>query len=155
VQVLTASIRTQEERVSIGEIGVHGSKDILKASRRSHDLMIASIDLGTADFEGKRLKRTGTLAVLFAAEWCPFCRRFTSIFDSVLSSKGISRGLVDLSDLENPLWEEFDIDVVPSVMVFREGELVYRIEGILGRGLPDNVMDEVMLNLPEGSKATS
>ncbi len=63
--------------------------------------------------------------------------------------------LADLSDLENPLWEEFGIDVVPSVMVFKEGELVYRKDGVLGRGLPDNAMDEVLLKLPAGNKSVS
>ena len=117
--------------------------------------MNASTKVGVSDFEGKRLKRSGTLAVLFAAEWCPFCRRFSSIFDSVLSEKGVARALADLSDLENTLWEEFGIEVVPTVMIFKEGELVYRKDGTLGRGLPDNAMDEVVLKLPAGRKGAS
>ena len=126
---------------------------MLKAHCKFHGLMNPSTELGPSDFDSKRLKRSGTLAVLFAAEWCPFCRRFSSIFDSVLSEKGMARGLADLSDLENPLWEEFGIDVVPTVMVFKEGELVYRKDGILGRGLPDNAMDELVPKLPAGSEA--
>lgn len=115
----------------------------------------AIVKLGPSDFSGKRLKKSGTLVVLFAAEWCPFCSRFSPIFDSVLAENGMPGALADLSDLENPLWETFDVDVVPTVMVFKEGEVVYRKDGILGRGLPDNVMDEVVLQLPTGRKATS
>ncbi len=128
---------------------------MLKGQYKFHGFMNVRTALGPSDFERKRLKRSGTLTVLFAAEWCPFCRRFSSIFDSVLSEKGMARGMADLSDLENPLWEEFDIDVVPTVMIFKEGELVYRKDGTLGRGLPDNAMDEVVLKLSASSKAAS
>lgn len=106
--------------------------------------MQANMKLEPSDFNGKRLKRTGTLAVLFAAEWCPFCRRFSSIFESALAAKCVPRAIADLGDLENPLWETFDIDVIPTVMVFKEGELVYRKDGILGQGLADGVMSEVI-----------
>jgi thioredoxin 1 len=128
---------------------------MLKAQYKFDGLMNASTQLGPSDFESKRLKKSGTLVVLFAAEWCPFCRRFSSIFDSVLAEKGLAGGLADLSDLENPLWEEFGIDVVPTVMVFKEGELIYRKDGVLGRGLPDNAMNEVLLKLRAGNKAVS
>jgi len=116
--------------------------------------MLTDAKLGPSDFNGKHLKRSGTLAVLFAAEWCPFCQRFGPIFESALAEKGAPRALADLSDLENPLWEVFDIHVVPTVVVFKEGEPVYRKNGILGQGLPSNAMDEVVKLLPKGRKVT-
>ena len=128
---------------------------MLKAQSKFDSLMNSNMQLAPSDFESKRLKKNGTLPVLFAAEWCPFCRRFIPIFNSVLAEKGISGGSADLSDLENPLWEEFGIEVVPTVMIFKEGELVYRKDGVLGRGLPDNAMDEVVLNLRAGKTAVS
>jgi len=106
--------------------------------------MEANAKLGPSDFLGKHLKKNGTLAVLFAAEWCPFCRRFSPIFNSALIEKGLPGAQADLSDLENPLWEAFDIEVVPTVMVFKNGELIYRKDGVLGRGLPDTAMNEVV-----------
>jgi thioredoxin-like negative regulator of GroEL len=106
--------------------------------------MESNLKLGSADFDGKRLKKTGTLAVLFAAEWCPFCRRFSPIFESALRAKNVSGALADLSEFENPLWETFDIQVVPTVMVFKDGELVYRKDAVLGQGLPNDAMDEVV-----------
>jgi thioredoxin-like negative regulator of GroEL len=118
---------------------------MLKAqSRFPGELMEGIMKLGSSDFDGKRLKKAGILAVLFAADWCPFCRRFSPIFDSVLAQKSMPGALADLSDLENPLWETFDIDVVPTVMVFSEGEVVYRKDGVLGQGLSEDVMGEVI-----------
>ena len=49
-----------------------------------------------------------------------------------------------MSDLENPLWEIFDISVVPTVVVFKDGEPVVRKDGVLGRGLPADAMTEVI-----------
>ena len=106
--------------------------------------MNADVKLGPADFNGNHLKKVGALAVLFAAEWCPFCRRFSPIFESTLAKEGMPTALVDLSDLGNPLWETFDIQVVPTVMVFKDGELIHRMDGVLGQGLPDNAMTEVL-----------
>ena len=112
--------------------------------------MPPNMKLAPSDFTGKRLNKTGTLAVLFAAEWCPFCRRFSPIFDSALAKNGMTGALADLSDEENLLWETFDIQVVPTVMIFKDGELVYRKDGALGQGLPDSVMDDVVSRLPLG-----
>jgi thioredoxin 1 len=120
-----------------------------------HPFMKAGTKLGPSDFNGKCLKKSGTVAVLFAAEWCPFCRRFSPIFESALAGKGMLTALADLSDLGNPLWETFDIQVVPTVVVFKDGELIHRMDGVLGQGLPDNAMSEVLPYLMAGRKAAS
>jgi thioredoxin 1 len=109
--------------------------------------MASNVKLTPSDFDGQRLKKQGTLAVLFAAEWCPFCRRFSPAFDSALAKSGVTGALADLSDEENPLWEAFGVQVVPTVMVFRDGKMVYRKDGTLGRGLPESAMDEVITQL--------
>lgn len=117
--------------------------------------MEANTKLDPSDFNGKRLKKSGTVAVLFAAEWCPFCRRFSPIYESALAVKGMPTVLADLSDLGNPLWEAFDIQVVPTVMVFKDGELIHRMDGVLGQGLPDNAMSQVLPYLMAGQKVAS
>jgi thioredoxin 1 len=130
--------------------------DTLKAQSDLPNTLVDGImQLAPSDFSGQHLKKGGTLTVLFAAEWCPFCRRFRPVFDSVLAKKGVQGALADLSDLENPLWEAFSIEVVPTVMVFKEGVVVYRKDGILGQGLPENAMDEVVPLLPTGREAAS
>jgi thioredoxin-like negative regulator of GroEL len=117
--------------------------------------MDAEIKLGPSDFDGRRLKKPGTWVVLFAAEWCPFCRKFSPVFNSSLAQKKMPTVLADLSDYENPLWETFDVQVVPTVMVFSEGGLAYRMDGGLGEGLPDNAMKEVFNHVPAVRKATN
>ena len=100
--------------------------------------------LAVSDFEGTQLKKSGVNPVLFAASWCPFCAMFRPSFESALRKRGIEYDIVDLSDLENPLWESFEIDVVPTVILFNDGVPVMRRDGLSGRGLSKDVIQEVI-----------
>ncbi|HKM75813.1 MAG TPA: thioredoxin family protein [Candidatus Bathyarchaeia archaeon] len=104
-------------------------------------------DLSVADFEGTELKTNQPLAVVFTANWCPFCSMFTPIFKSTLSKNQLPYGSVDLTSYDNPLWETFDIEVVPTVVVFKNGKAAYRADGVYGRGLPKSVVDDVVREL--------
>jgi thioredoxin 1 len=92
---------------------------------------------GAESFEGNRLSRMGVWAVEFTADWCPFCREFAPRFAS-LSLSGAHALIADLTDLASPLWESFRIEVVPTVLVFRDGEEIARADGIPGEGLYDS-----------------
>src|SRR5271156_5873137 len=92
--------------------------------------------VGPEAFDGDRLDRGGHWAVAFFAEWCPYCHEFVPRFESL----GTLRGdllVADVTDLESPLWDRFRIDIVPTVMVFRDGAVVARADGVSMRGLGD------------------
>ncbi|MGA8710308.1 MAG: thioredoxin family protein [Thermoplasmata archaeon] len=98
--------------------------------------------LGADAFENDQLLRPGTWIVAFLADWCPFCQRFRPSF-SVLEGQesfGVAEG--DVTSEESPLWDSFRIEVVPTVVVFREGRPVFRADGILGVGLPREGLEE-------------
>lgn len=116
----------------------------MKTASRTRRYRVEITSLLPSDFDGTQLKKTGTIAVLFTADWCPFCRRFNSIFESALDYKHLTKAIVDLTNLENSLWETFDIGVVPTVVVFKDGNPVLRKDGVLGRGLPADVMIEII-----------
>jgi len=78
------------------------------------------------------LRNKGTLAVLFVASWCPFCNLFYPVFQAVAEKTGIARARVDISDDDNPVWEVFSVEVVPTVIIFKEGKAVFRRDGVLG-----------------------
>ena len=73
--------------------------------------------------------------VMFWATWCPFCRRFKSEFERLRDELRARFVSVFLDDESNPLWEDYAVDVVPTIALFRGGELVDRQDGVLGYGL--------------------
>ncbi len=77
-----------------------------------------------------------TLA-LFYAEWCPFCVSFQPLFREQQARSGQSLRFVevDISDEENTLWEEYSVEIVPTLICFDGGEVRARADGVAGRGL--------------------
>jgi len=104
------------------------------------------MNLTVSDFNGQNLKSACPIAVLFQAEWCPFCRGFTPIFES-LQKANVTSAMVDLSDLNNPLWETLGIDIVPSVLLFNTGKIIQRYDGVAGRGLNAVIIKEIISKL--------
>jgi thioredoxin 1 len=90
--------------------------------------------IGIEAFEGPRLRRSGTWAIGFFADWCPFCTEFAPSFSN-LQGGGFGVAVADLTDEASPLWDRFEIEVVPSVVVFREGVPVFRADGRFMEGL--------------------
>ena len=105
------------------------------------------MQLNIDDFEGERLKVPKPIAVLFQAQWCPFCIEFIPIFESFLAQENLPFGIVDISDLSNPLWETFRIEIVPSVLLFNSGKVIHRNDGIRGQGLDERAVKEVASKL--------
>ncbi len=91
--------------------------------------------LGLGAFEGSRLRRDGTWAVAFLADWCPFCRSFEPEYAKEAAHGGATFAVVDLSREENPLWDRLRIEIVPTVIVFRDGREALRLRGRSGHGL--------------------
>ena len=84
---------------------------------------------------------------MFYADWCPFCMSFKPQFEEFAKKGNADFREYNISHYEDPLWEEFQIKVVPSVLVFKDGELVKRKDGRLFRGLHKSDLDELMSDL--------
>ncbi|HYA57019.1 MAG TPA: thioredoxin family protein [Thermoplasmata archaeon] len=96
------------------------------------------------DFSEGHLRRPGTWVVAFLADWCPFCGAFRPSFESFASEpRGASFAVGDVTDEESPLWERFGIEVIPTVIVFRDGRPVFRRDGRPGEGLGAEDLSEV------------
>lgn len=89
--------------------------------------------------------------VLFYADWCPFCQRFTPIFQSVVTKSESTVGYktygAKLNEDANPLWDRFSINAVPTIIAFERGSIVSRRDAKMGIGLnkPDleSILDEL------------
>ena len=94
------------------------------------------------------LQQNRRVLTLFCASWCPFCRSFLSVFDKRIaeySFDSIVRAYVD--DDDNPLWEDYSIEAVPSVILFEQARVVRRLDAELGAGLSEKQFAEWLANL--------
>lgn len=73
-------------------------------------------------------------ALLFTADWCGFCIRFLPHYRRFAGA-----WIVDISDEDDPLWDEYEIDVVPTVLLVERGKVVRRWAGILGARHADEI----------------
>lgn len=108
---------------------------------RTHGTLTADRleQLDASAFSGRRLDRRGTWAVLFHAEWCGFCRRFAPMF-ATLGSDHAHLAIGDVTSDSSPLWDDFAIELVPTVIVFRDGAAVARFDARPSEGLgPDDI----------------
>ena len=66
-----------------------------------------------------------------------------------MAAKGnsIQWARVDVSDYDNKLWEVFNIEVVPTIVLFKSGKPVWRKDGVLGRGLSEDVIKETIAKM--------
>jgi len=84
---------------------------------------------------------------LFYASWCPFCRAFLPIFKQHAQRNVEDKFLlVKVDDETNPLWEKYEIDVVPTVILFKSKKVSRRLDGTLGVGLNERQLEQFLGN---------
>ena len=94
------------------------------------------------------LQQNRRVLTLFCASWCHFCRSFFSVFDKRVAKYSFDstvRAYID--DYDNPLWEDYSIEAVPSVILFEQARVVRRLDAELGAGLSEKQFAEWLANL--------
>jgi thioredoxin 1 len=102
----------------------------------------------TKDELNTELAKYKTTLVLFYATWCPFCMRFEPFFNEEVAPYKFENVVhVLLDDYDNPLWDDYDISAVPTVILFENGKVFNRLDGHLGRGLKEEQLIEWLKKL--------
>jgi thioredoxin 1 len=100
---------------------------------------MATVELTHASF-GTHIEKSGIVLVDFWAEWCGPCRMFGPIFETASEKyPEITFGKVD-TEAEQQLAGEAGISSIPTLMVFRDGILLYNNPG----ALPAEALDEII-----------
>jgi thiol-disulfide isomerase/thioredoxin len=87
------------------------------------------------------------MAVMFYADWCPFSMAFKPTFEDFAKKEQVECGEANISHYEDPLWEQFQIRVVPTVLIFKEGIMTKRKDGTPFRGLSETDLKEIKKDL--------
>ena len=84
------------------------------------------IDVKTADFETEVLKSDKTVLVDFWAVWCGPCRMLSPVVDQVAEENP------DINvDEEQQLAIKYGVMSIPTLLVFKGGELVNQSVGVI------------------------
>jgi len=83
-----------------------------------------------ASFELEVLQATGPVVVDFWAEWCGPCRMIAPALEEIAGTLGSKVKIVKLNVDENPKTaEKYGIMSIPTLMLFKNGELASRQVG--------------------------
>jgi len=77
------------------------------------------------EFDSKVLNSGQKTLVLFYADWCPYCANFKPTFEEMSSGKAPKKAVL-INEDENPLWDRFNIQAVPTMIAFQEGKMIAR-----------------------------
>lgn len=110
---------------------------------------MASIQLTEATFL-EQANKDGITIVDFWAEWCGPCRQFGPVFEKASETyPEITFGKVD-TEAEQGLAAQAGISSIPTLMVFRDGVLLYNRAGALPAPAFDELITAVKgLNMDE------
>ncbi len=97
------------------------------------------------EFDSKVLGNKKTV-VLFYATWCPYCTNFKPTFESAKIDTANKVGSI-IDEDENPLWDRFNIQAVPTIIAFQDGKIISRRDARKNTGLTKSDMDSIVKEL--------
>jgi len=95
---------------------------------------VHTVTFSDANFDEEVLASDKPVLVDFWAEWCGPCKALTPLIDELAAEyKGkVKVGKVD-TDANREISVRFSVSAIPTVMVFKGGELVEKFVGLRGK----------------------
>ena len=82
------------------------------------------IEIDNAEELNALLEKNEKVLVLFYATWCPFCVNFVPMFDKKIVNYNVGSVIhVLLDDYDNQLWDDYDVEAVPTVIFFEKSKV--------------------------------
>jgi len=103
------------------------------------------IQFTDTNFEQEVLNSEQPVLVDFWAEWCGPCRLLAPVIDDLAEEyKGkVKVGKVD-TDANRNTAMRFSISAIPTILVFKKGQLVQRLQGFRAKKDFKSVLDNVL-----------
>jgi thioredoxin-related protein len=75
---------------------------------------------------------------LFSSSRCPFCQSFAKAFNANVAKCNVDLVLrVSMDDYDSPLWDEYNVEAVPTLILFENCEVKSRLDAGSGVGLKE------------------
>jgi len=101
------------------------------------------IELNDSNF--KEIIKNKKIAVVdFWEEWCGPCQMFKSIFDQfAIENKDVFCAKVNVDDA-NQISKEYGVMSIPTIMFFKNGELVKQQIGVIPANIIKQIISEIL-----------
>lgn len=109
--------------------------------------------MGKRDFL-ELMKSGGPKLVLFAANWCGYSTRFLEVARKYNPPDEAQLFLVDTDDPDESLWDDYNIRLVPTLVVIESGRELFRKEAVPGPGLRESQLIEALSFLKSLARPT-
>jgi thioredoxin 1 len=104
-----------------------------------HVVPMATVEITSANFQAT-IEKHGIVLLDFWAEWCAPCKAFAPVFERASEThKDVTFGKID-TEAQQELAGAADIQAIPTLMVFRDGVLLFREAG----ALPPAALEELV-----------
>jgi thioredoxin 1 len=91
----------------------------------------------------KQLEKNKKVLALFYASWCPYCQGFLNAFKANIVNYQFDLVMrVNLDDYDSPLWDDYSVEAVPTLILFENGEVCSRLDGGFGVGLNEKQLKD-------------
>ncbi len=107
--------------------------------------MAEIIDVTDATFEGEVLKSETPVLVDFWAEWCAPCRTIAPIVKELAEEYGDKIKIVKINIDDSPQTPgTFGIRSIPTVLAFKDGQVVSQLSGARPKGDFEDLINRVL-----------